>query len=85
MLITEEVTFRSELYGCLFAVLDDEDKTITAGSIVTVTVKLKRASMGDFLDSGKNVTQHSGDLMPLPEDAVEEVEKDADEEPQVGF
>ena len=42
-----------------FSVLDDEDNTITAGSIVTVTVSLKREnllvkfSQEDFVDNGE--------------------------------
>ena len=33
------------------AVLDDEDSSITAGSIVTVTVTLKRTNLIDNYDS----------------------------------
>lgn len=34
-------------FSFLLSVIDDDDSTITAGSIVTVTVTLKRESLGD--------------------------------------
>lgn len=38
-----------------FSVLDDDDPTITAGSIVTVTVNLTRNSMKDIMEGGEQL------------------------------
>lgn len=57
------------------SVLDDEDSTITAGSIVTVTVTLKRQSMADLFDK-----EHIEPDQPVEEDAkMEEVEEDTNQ------
>ena len=51
-------------------VLDDDDKTVTAGSIVTVTVKLKRQNMEVLFE---NETE-------LQEEDMEEEKEEAEEE-----
>ncbi|XP_064618130.1 translocation protein SEC63 homolog [Liolophura sinensis] len=63
-----EMTVRSE-------VLDDEDSTITAGSIVTVTVTLKRQSMSELFDK-----EHIEPEQPVEEDVkMDEVEEDTNQ------
>ena len=68
------------IYTLLYiSVLDDGDKTITAGSIVTVTVSLKRENLSakfnqDFVENTENTEE------VLPDEEEEEKEKEKVEE-----
>lgn len=56
-----------------FEVLDDEDPgVITAGSIVTVSVKLLRKRVGDLFDKGENVLINSENTSDDKEDTTTE-------------
>ena len=72
-------------YHCLiFSVIDEEDQSITASSIVTVTVTLVRKSMEDFLDKEGmpdllNDQPEEEQVMPQPIQ-LEENDEDNDED-----
>lgn len=73
--------FHGLLCSCHFAVLDEEDSTITVGSIVTVTINLIRKEMSELfnneipameqIDEDDNTLHGNGD-----EDADEDEEND---------
>lgn len=58
---------------------DDEDKTITAGALVTAVVKLKRSPMLDFKSSSKNVAKQDSKLQNDDRDENSGLEEDDDE------
>ncbi|XP_029655236.1 translocation protein SEC63 homolog [Octopus sinensis] len=67
-------------------VIDDDDSTITAGSIVTVTVNLKRESMGDHFRNNTDSPSKKDDKKEMIEAedlyAKEEAESRVTESPQ---
>ena len=57
-----------DVHNFLIAVLDDEDTTITAGSIVTVSVRLVRKSMEELLGNESALQNSDGTENKLVED-----------------
>lgn len=66
-----EMVIRSE-------VLDDDDKSITAGSIVTVTVTLKRRNMIDDFDIDK-LTGESGEIIEEDEENEDKIKDEVED------
>lgn len=58
----------------MFPVLDDEDSTITAGSIVTVTVTLDRQNMEEVFEQ-----ETEDSLMPAESEQKGDEEEEHDE------
>ena len=58
----------------MLTVLDDEDKTITAGSIVTVTVKLTRETMEVLLEEEEGQVEGAVEEVAVEEPEAEEEE-----------
>jgi PDZ domain-containing secreted protein len=74
---------------CVISVLDEEDSTITVGSIITVTVTLVRKDMGTLLDSeflGLEQANEEEEMVPNEEelDEEEEHEQEHDHDDKVG-
>ena len=63
------------------AVLDEEDNTITAGSIVTVSVNLTRADMGSLFDRDLNLDEKPPEEEGEVDDHVETEEKPTEVKP----
>lgn len=59
---------------CTFLVKGEEDKTVTAGSVVTVTVRLERQNMA------ANISPATASPDDFDEDIEEEKEEDGGEE-----
>jgi translocation protein SEC63 len=59
----------------LYVVLDDDDPTITAGSIVTVTVELTRRNMKDIMEGGEALGPGVQEVQEAEEEAEEAEEK----------
>ena len=55
-------------------VLDDEDSAVTAGSIVTVTVNLKRRSIMEGQDFSPLLSIDEGEMLNTGEEETEEGE-----------
>lgn len=70
--------FLSISLNLIVTVLDDEDKSITAGSIVTVTVTLKRRNMIDDFDIDK-LTGESGEIIEDDEENEDKIKEEVDE------
>jgi hypothetical protein len=62
----------------MFTVLDDDDKSITAGSIVTVTVTLKRRNMIDDFDIDK-LTGESGEIIEEDEENEDKIKDEVED------
>ncbi len=73
--------------GHLFAVvlvLDDEDTTITAGSIVTVSVRLVRSSMEDLLGNEASLlNDDASGQKDVDDDVQEQLDEDQPEPVEV--
>ncbi len=65
-------------FPMLFTVLDDEDTSVTAGSIVTVSVRLVRGSMEDLL--GQEVLQEDSSKLQQEEELQGQEEEEQNEE-----
>lgn len=66
-----------------FIVLDEEDTTITAGSIVTVTVHLIRKDMGEMFEKQivlSGLSEEAGDHVAGNEEENEEREQEEEDE-----
>jgi hypothetical protein len=58
----------------LFSVLDDDDSSITAGSIVTVTVTLKRRDMGELFQMGDSERTQAVDDQQMEDEPADDDE-----------